>query len=324
MPWAFAETLARALLAAMVLTTPPDAHAWGDGGHRIIGLIAQNYLDPAIRDRVFALLAADPDPLTAHDLASATTWADRFRDSDRNSSRVHYSQTHDWHFIDIELDAPDIDAACFGHPPMAPETPASNGPAHACVVDKIEQFAAELQAADTPPEERLLALKFLLHFVGDLHQPLHASDNHDEGGNLVMVSAPGFRSGNLHHFWDAEFVWQLGGEPRSIARRLLAQITPEQVGLWSQGSPSDWAAESFEVARSVAYGGLPTRPRNGSYRLSNAYVRAATGAVSEQLSKAGVRLAALLDRVLAGSVDASFAAEHGARAGRSLDGKSGR
>ena len=85
-------------------------------------------------------------------------------------------------------------------------TLASNGPAEACAVDKVEQFQAELAAAKTDAEERLFALKFLLHFVGDLHQPLHSSDHHDRGGNSVKVIVDDFPHNardELHGFWDA-------------------------------------------------------------------------------------------------------------------------
>jgi hypothetical protein len=78
-----------------------------------------------------------------HDIASEATWADRYRDSDRNGSRQHYEQTWRWHFVNVELDDPNLDVACFGHPPLRAGTLASNGAARACVVDKIEQFAAD-------------------------------------------------------------------------------------------------------------------------------------------------------------------------------------
>jgi hypothetical protein len=78
----------------------------------------------------------------------------------------------------------------------------------------------------------------LLHFVGNLHQPLHASDNHDAGGNKVRVSASGFRADNLHHFWDTEFVALLGTDPQSVAQDLIAKISPGQALSWSVGTPA--------------------------------------------------------------------------------------
>jgi len=109
--------------------------------------------------------AADTDSLTAHDIASAATWADKFRDSNTNGAR---QKTRQWHFVDIEVIAPDLDQACFNHPALPPSTVASNGPADDCVVDKIEEFAAELANPATDLEEQVVALKFLLHFVGVL------------------------------------------------------------------------------------------------------------------------------------------------------------
>jgi hypothetical protein len=105
-------------------------------------------------------------------------WADKYRDSDRDTTRNRYEATWRWHFVDIELGQQDLGPACFGHPALPPGVPASKGPPRACVVDKINQFAAELGDPATGASEQLLALQFLLHFVGDLHQPLHAADDH--------------------------------------------------------------------------------------------------------------------------------------------------
>jgi hypothetical protein len=111
----------------------------------------------------------DTDTLTDHDIASEATWADKYRDSDRYTTKIRHQATRLWHFVDIELDEPNLASACFGHPPLPSGIPASKGPPRACVVDKVDQFAAELANPSTAASERLLALKFLLHFVGDLH-----------------------------------------------------------------------------------------------------------------------------------------------------------
>jgi hypothetical protein len=190
-----AGTLALALAAT--IAQPRTALAWGDDGHKVVALIAQSFLETDVRKRVNALLAADTDSLTAHDIASAATWAGKFRDSNVGGARQKMSQ---WHFVDIEITAPNLDAACFNHPPIPAGTVASDGPPADCVVDKIQEFAAELANPATDQEEQVEALKFLLHFVGDIHQPLHSSDDNDRGGNNKKVSAAGFRAGNLHHF----------------------------------------------------------------------------------------------------------------------------
>jgi len=122
-------------------------------------------------------------------LATGNTWADKYRDSDRDTTKIRYEATWRWHFVDTELAQPDLASACFDHPPLPAGVPASQGPPPACVVDKIDQFTAELSNPATGASERLLALKFLLHFVGDLHQPLHAADDHDAGA--TRSSSPG-------------------------------------------------------------------------------------------------------------------------------------
>jgi hypothetical protein len=120
------------------------------------------------------------------------------------------------------------------------------------VVDKINQFAVELKDPNTDFEERLFALKFLLHLVGDLHQPLHCADNNDRGGNSVKISADGIgsRALPLHSLWDTQFVDAIARPPAALAQFLLMQITPEQAASWSTGTPEDWAQED-------AYGDPP-------------------------------------------------------------------
>lgn len=276
-----------------------SAHAWGDEGHEVIGLIAEHYLLPAVRAKVDAILAEDTTHLTPSTRAnSEATWADKYRDSDRNGTQARYIQTRNWHFVDLELQGPDLSSACFGRRPLPPNTPASRGPAEDCVVDKIEQFTAELTAPATPPEERRLALQFLLHFVGDVHQPLHAGDDHDRGGNEKRVAAPGGRVNNLHHDWDTAFVVRLGRYRATVAGELIAAITDTQRRQWSAGTAAEWARESFGVAKRHTYGLLPEAAPSGHYQLSESYVTDAVEVVREQLSKAGVRLAFVLNRAL--------------------------
>lgn len=278
------------------------ARAWGNEGHEIVGEVATHFLQPTVRQRVMAMLAADTDPLTAHDFVSETTWADRYRDADRDSTRIHYLQTHQWHFVDTELADADIDKACFGHPSLPTGTPASGGVAADCAVDKIDAFAAELQSPATTAAERLVALKFLMHFVGDIHQPLHSSDAHDSGGNAKKVAAAGLGSGTLHGFWDTQFVVKLGSDPIAVGDALAAKITVAQVATWSSGTPASWSKEAFLVAKTQVYGKLPKPAGSGTYALPAAYVKASTPVVSLQLSRAGVRLATVLNRALAAPV----------------------
>ena len=168
-------------LLTVALTVPLPAFAWGDECHKVIALIAEQYLDPAVRFQ------------GRHTSRCRHCHFDRTRhrqrgDMGRQVSGQRSQRDQDpvptwrWHFVDVELGQPDLVAACFGHPALPPGIPASKGPPQACVVDKINQFSAELGDPATAYSEQLVALKFLLHFVGDLHQPLHASDDHDSGG----------------------------------------------------------------------------------------------------------------------------------------------
>ncbi|WP_323118184.1 S1/P1 nuclease [Burkholderia alba] len=275
------------LLGATFLSVASSAFAWGDEGHEIVATIADHYLTSQTRAAVNAILATDTSGLTQTDIASEATWADRYRTS--------HSNTANWHYVDTEIGTGDIDAACFGHPPLPANTVASQGPAQACVVDKINQFTQELQAPDTSAQERLMALQFVLHFVGDEHQPLHSSDDNDSGGNSKKVSASGIASGNLHSYWDTAFVQQLGTRAPDVAASLIQQIAPGDVANWQTQTPRDWSLEAFQVAKSDAYGLLPAPNSKGTYALPASYVSTATSDVSLQLRRAGVRLAKVLN-----------------------------
>jgi hypothetical protein len=283
------QLLAR-VAAILALSSPAAALAWGVEGHEIVAAIARNYLTPQVRDKVDQMLAADPDSLTAHDMLSESVWADRYR--------TGHPETGDWHFVDIELDHPDLQSACFGFPAASP---ASQGPAHDCIVNKVTEFTQELTDAATPAAERLLALKFLIHFVGDMHQPLHDSDNHDKGGNCVLLSLGGPRTVNLHSYWDTGVVQSLGEDPQAAAQTLLARITPENKGVWEKGTPQSWAMEGFDIARNVAYtiGSRPGCTRGSApVSLPPGYDNTARDTAAVQLEKAGVRLARVLNGAL--------------------------
>jgi hypothetical protein len=278
--------------AASLLMVPAPACAWGYEGHEVIAAIARTYLTPTVRARVDAILATDTDTLTKPDMISRATWADAWRSAG-------HRETAAWHFVDTEIDHADLGAACFGFPKS--DMPASAGPAQDCVVDKIEEFAAELAGPATSDAERLLALKYVLHFVGDLHQPLHAADHQDRGGNCVSVSLGGSRTVNLHSWWDTGVVNALGLDPLALAIRLVRQITPTEKAMWERGTARDWAMESYGVAKQVAYTiGSPAgcSADAAPIALPADYAEKAEAAAAIQLERAGVRLASLLNRAL--------------------------
>ncbi len=292
------------VFVGLIYALPPPAFGWGDEGHRIIGVIAYARLTPTAKEKIDALLAADKDDLTAGDFVSRTTWADKYRDSDRHTTKIRYEATRKWHFVDIEITTENIDAACDYHPKLPPGTAASAGPAHSCVIDKVEQFSAELRDPSASKPEKILALKFLLHLVGDLHQPLHVADNEDRGGNDVPVLiGNGAIPTNLHFYWDNDVVEHLGKDPMVIGASFNKQITKSQADDWSKGTATTWAKESFIRAKDVAYklNGLEEftdiRGTRGM-RLDSAYEKRALVVAREQLAKAGIRLASVLNYVM--------------------------
>jgi hypothetical protein len=288
-----------ALLSLLLLAfSDRPAFAWGDNGHETIALIAQRCLTPSVKEQVTAMLTSDPDDLTNHDIASAATWADKYRDF--NHRRDHYVHTRNWHYVDMEIDGPDLSQACFGHPQLPQGQPASGGPDEMCATDKIKQFETELRDTNTDAGERVMALKFILHFVGDIHQPLHASDHHDNGGNDVKVIVDGFPhtpDDELHGFLDTQFVEALGTPPASLADSLASQITPAQAKEWAAGTPEDWQKEAFGMSSADVYGNPPLSKAEVQH-LDSSYVSTVEKDVKLQLSRASVRLAFLLNQAL--------------------------
>jgi hypothetical protein len=245
-----------------------SAFAWGNDGHAIIGHIAYSLLTPAARAKVDAMLAADTDTLTPPDFASRTFWAETYRNA--GDKKLHYDQTHLWFFTDVELVSPDLGGVCHHFTGLAPGTLASVGPADDCLTSKVIQFEDELGAPNTPPAERLKALKYVMNLVGDLHQPFHTSDNHDDHGNCLQVqTAPGADRMQLHHFWDDIAIDRLVAADRvqhpedadlaRVGQRLRSEIKPADRSNWESGDAKQWTLETFKVAQTVGYD-LPPHP----------------------------------------------------------------
>lgn len=285
------------ILIAGALLLPGKAFAWDEEGHKIVALIADHYLDPAVKQKVDAMLAADTDALTKHDIASEAVWADTYRDLDRKKARAQMAVTDSWHEVKLELGHPDMKAACPGKPLPAGK-PASQGPAD-CAVDKVNQFAGELSSKTASPAEKLLALKYLLNLVADLHQPLYVSDDNNQGGDASRVSGGGGEPGTLRHYWDAEFLDYLGDDPKPIADDIADGVRQSRsFEKMSAGTPADWTLEAFGLAKEHAYGKLPPKKPDGSYEISPDYVTDSIETIRLQLARAGVRLAGILNHAL--------------------------
>jgi hypothetical protein len=264
-----------AMVVAAAVLAMPAAHAWGDTGHKAVALIAAPRLEPSAAAAVSDLL---DNPDTAAAMAGVASWADEIRRG--------RGETAHWHYVDIEIDSAGYDAArdCANDD---------------CVVAQITKDVAILKDKSLAKPVRAEALKFLIHFVGDIHQPLHCADNHDKGGNKVVIMA-GPKKTNLHAIWDTAVVNAISTDPAAIASALSAKITPAFAAQWSTGTPEQWAGEGYLIAKTQIY---PQFPGSGGTLapivLPDSYPASMGPVTAMQLAKAGIRLAAVLNEALA-------------------------
>lgn len=251
------------LLTLAIIVAP--AHGWGRDGHRIVGAIASKLLTEPTAAAVKSLLGEQS-------LADVSTWADEIRSN----------HAYDWaaplHYVNVPKDAEFYDEA-------------RDCPERGCVVGAIEKYARVLGDADAAQSERAEALRFLVHFVGDIHQPLHAGLAADRGGNDIRVHF-GSERRNLHEVWDTELIARARKPWEQYAAELSARINPELRESLRNADPAAWATESHKLALTCAYD-IPA-----SRELDNAYVDRAMPIVDQQLLAAGVRLADVLNRAL--------------------------
>ena len=247
------------------------AYSWGREGHQIIALIAAKQLTPAAKAQVTDLLGGSD---AASALEQYSTWADEIR-SQRPETRA-------WHYVNIETGSTGYSAA-------------RDCPNGDCVIGQIERDISIIRNQSLAKPIRAEALRFLIHFVGDETQPLHCSDNHDRGANEVRVILNG-DSTNFHAVWDRQVVEALGDEPATIAAHLSAKIIQAERSVWSKGTPASWANECWSVAKRDVYASLSGR--EGTYApivLPSDYAHRKAGIAAEQLERAGVRLASVLN-----------------------------
>lgn len=277
-----------------VLLCPALAWGWGDDGHKIVAVIAADNLTPAAASHVADILGAPADKRAiAAAMEAASIRPDtEFRDEDKS--------TAPWHFIDICLQdrRADVPARC----------PGGN-----CVTRKIDEYSKRLKDGDYDRWGAKGDLAFLIHFVGDIHQPLHAANDADRGGNCVPVDSHS-RQTNLHAIWDGTVVRGLeysidSGRPETTAHKLERTYAAEKdADSWIAADDIAW--ESNQVARSDIYGALqipiepcqPTanvciNPSGHPVELDASYLDHADALAGHQLAKAGFRLASLLNEI---------------------------
>lgn len=264
-----ARHMVAALFAALAVS--PAAFAWGPLGHSVVAELAQRHLSPAAKVEVAHLLALDH---TAS-LADIASWADDVRNDP--AQQALWKQTRPLHYVDIRSDS------CHYVPPRD----CKNGE---CVVEAIPHYIAILSDRTQPDAARLQALKFVVHFVGDIHQPLHAGYRDDAGGNAYQVQFQG-QGMNLHRVWDSGLLGTRGLDWKAYAKRLDAEgIAPLPPSIAPLNQPvAQWAEESCQITRDIYPAG---------HKIDQAYVDAELPVADSRLREAGRRLAEVLNLAL--------------------------
>ena len=292
------------VLALLHLAVPQPALAWGPAGHAVIADIASANIGPATAAKIQDLFKSDPALGTAEcrirSLREASAWPDCLR-----VDNWRWAYTFPWHYQNMAIcGAFDVRRNC----------PDGN-----CITVQIERNRRILADPSLPRVQRLEALAFLVHFIGDIHQPLHGADfDDDAGGNreyvvnqtpepyVLSTSARAHvinatpRPPTLHWFWDKLMAERaIAAEPR-----LVRAYAPAERAEIATGGPADWLKESWDAARTTVYPGAFGHdpcpgPLTTELAIDEATARAATPLAAQRLRQAGLRLARMLDEALA-------------------------
>ena len=280
--------LKRLLGALLLLVAASPAHAYWEYGHEAVARIAWLEMKPATRAEVARLLARqsllETPTCPAATLEQASVWADCIKPlGDR------FAYAYSWHYQNVNVCKDfDLKAPCKdGH----------------CVSAQIERQARLLADPAVPDREKVMALAFLTHFVGDLHQPMHAGDHADLGGNRVAANY-GIIGGrtNLHSIWDGWLAERAATTPPGGPDALWQAIPVADKARLKDGSVEDWSREMWGEAKRLAYATLVGDPcgETPTVRptLTEDEVRALIPAVRADIQRGGLRLARLLDDAL--------------------------
>jgi hypothetical protein len=268
------------IAAILTLLIFPSGHlfSWGVQGHLLVADIANSRLSPTAKKNIRLLLGNDS-------LASISNWADEIR--------KNRPETFAWHFADIPRDAAGFseERDCYRPNDQGPDAQTDH---HNCIVDRVEMFRQVLADENAPKKDRVEALKFLVHFVADVHQPLHAIDEARGGNDIKVVVFGSDQCGNypctLHGVWDYSLIDHAGYSESKYARHLEHVIRDHHLDARAGGSPEAWANESHVEARQVL--------DEHVYSIDQSYWQANIGLVDERLALAGLRLATLLNETL--------------------------
>ncbi|MCA0393323.1 MAG: S1/P1 nuclease [Proteobacteria bacterium] len=255
-----------ALCCLLLLLIALPAQAWRPLGHRMVARLAEPRLTPLAQAEVSRLLATEH----LHSLADVANWADELRERDPQLGR----RSAKWHYVNFSGDDCRYDAA-------------RDCPGGDCVVAAIDAQAAILADRTRDDAARLQALKFVVHFVGDVHQPLHAGNGHDRGGNDVQVHYRG-KGTHLHALWDLDMLAAARLDEDAYVRRLSSPVPARAAGVVS---PAAWAEQSCRIVRTPGF--YPRRAK-----VDDAYLAHHRATAERQVQLAGARLAALLNATL--------------------------
>jgi hypothetical protein len=252
-----------------------NALAWGDAAHQVICEVAFRLAKPATQVEIQRLINSDP---TA-----------KFPDFSESCVLADHQRTRPAeHFLNLPRDSAGLSSdQC----PLAQK----------CVLTAILSDLKIVSSKNEPDASRLFALESLGHWVGDIHQPLHVSFEDDKGGNKISVSGC---ARNLHAVWDNCLVdYAVGSDVVKAANSMMAAITPDMLIQWTSSTPRDWANETFAIAKAAAtrycvMHGQSCDPTGESLTITTEYLESNKPVVREQLQKAAVRLAHILDAAL--------------------------
>lgn len=239
-----------------------NALAWGQIGHRVTGAIAQQHLTPQVQAAISALLPTE-------DLAEASTYPDEMRSS---PDEFWQKKAGPFHYVTIPEGQTYADVG-------APEQ--GDG------VSALKMFTANLKSSQTSKEEKQLALRFIVHIIGDLHQPLHAGNGTDRGGNDFKVNFF-WQDSNLHRVWDSELLEQRKLSYTEWTAKLNRKISAQNINDWSTTDPQVWIAESIKIRDEI----YPKEEEISWDYLYNHLPQA-----KQRLKMAGIRIAAYLNEI---------------------------
>lgn len=257
------------VLAALVVA--PSAHAWGRQGHAIVAELAQRHLSPSANAEVERLLALDH----TQSLADIASWPDELRND--KSQQDLWKATQGQHYINF------LHGDCNYVPPR--DCKDDN-----CIVAALDHYVTVLEDRKQSDATRLEALKFVVHYVGDVHQPLHAGSRDDKGGNTYQVQFDG-KGTNLHSLWDSGMLKTHGKEWKDYASELdaLGPVTLPAPRAPLDNPYAQWAEESCEISGSIYPDG---------HKIDDAYVKTNLPLAETRLRQAGRRLAEVLNLAL--------------------------